>query len=545
LTISGLDELECKFFSLELFTMTNKNKAVLRLAVRTAIYSGLILAPVASFALGLAPTKLVVSHTYYTGTTNPITAGVTQLPGKTAGTPSTAIAGSGYTTVWKNTTPDGSFGITSPWYLSTVNAANGATISTVNLTAYAASQGVNYVTSFSSKSEGALNFSTDGSSLSLIGYNSTVGNLDISNSNTPGLIDTTNPTYGFNSATYRTIAQLNSNGTVNYLFTDAYSGNNGRAAILDNKTGTYYLAGNAGNSGTSPANATLCALSANTGVQALPANGSTTTSTVVGALQGGGAGCTATGYQYGYSVSQYSYKGVVNPADKTGKDDNFRGLTHYNNTLYVTKGSGSNGINTVFQVGNGNDFDTLGTTSPIFVLPGFPTSPAKTVTPVNYPFALWFANPTTLYVADEGNGAYPFAATGNEGLQKWILNTTTGTWSLAYTLTAGLNLGVNYTVSGTAPDGTAGAYITAPSGLRQLTGLANPNNGTVTFYATTATVSNSGDNGADPNQLVTITDNVATTSLPASEKFRVLQTATFGEVLRGVAVLPATSFLLP
>lgn len=524
--------------------MINKNKAVLRQAVRTAIYSGLILAPAVSFAVGLAPTKLVVSHSYYTGTINPITAGVTQLPGKTAGTLSTAVADSSYTSVWQNTTPDGSFGVTSPWYLSTVNAANGATISTIDLTAVAAAQNVHYVTSFSSKSEGALNFSSDGSSLSLIGYNSTAGNLDISNSNTPGLTDTTNPTYGFNSPTYRTIAQLNSNGTVNFLFTDAYSGNNGRAAILDNSTGTYYLAGNAGNSGTGPTNATLCALSENTGVQALPANGSTTTSTVVGALQGGAAGCTATGYQYGYSVSQYSYNGVVNPADKTGKDDNFRGLTLYNNTLYSTKGSGSNGINTVFQVGNGNDFDTLGASSPITVLPGFPTSPAKTVTPVNYPFAIWFANPTTLYVADEGNGKYPFAATGNEGLQKWVLNTTTNTWSLAYTLTAGLNLGTNYTVSGTAQDGTTGSYTAAPGGLRQLTGVANPN-GTVTFYATTATVSNSGDNGADPNQLVTITDNIATTSLPASEHFRVLQTAAFGEVLRGVAVLPTTSFLLP
>jgi hypothetical protein len=34
-----------------------------------------------------------------------------------------------------------------------------------------------------------------------------------------------------------------------------------------------------------------------------------------------------------------------------GKDDNFRGMTIYNDTLYVTKGSGSNGVNTVYQVG--------------------------------------------------------------------------------------------------------------------------------------------------------------------------------------------------
>ena len=44
--------------------------------------------------------------------------------------------------------------------------------------------------------------------------------------------------------------------------------------------------------------------------------------------------------------------------DKVGKDDNFRGMTLYNNVLYVTKGSGSNGVNTVYFV------DTTGTACP-------------------------------------------------------------------------------------------------------------------------------------------------------------------------------------
>ena len=37
--------------------------------------------------------------------------------------------------------------------------------------------------------------------------------------------------------------------------------------------------------------------------------------------------------------------------DKPGKDTNFRGITIFNNTLYVAKGSGGNGINTVYQAG--------------------------------------------------------------------------------------------------------------------------------------------------------------------------------------------------
>ena len=45
-------------------------------------------------------------------------------------------------------------------------------------------------------------------------------------------------------------------------------------------------------------------------------------------------------------------------ADKVGKDDNFRGLTIFNNVVYFTKGSGSNGVNTVYFV------DTTGTACP-------------------------------------------------------------------------------------------------------------------------------------------------------------------------------------
>jgi hypothetical protein len=49
------------------------------------------------------------------------------------------------------------------------------------------------VTSFPSKSELALNLSTDGSYLTFMGYVAPVGAADISNSNTPAIIDPTNP----------------------------------------------------------------------------------------------------------------------------------------------------------------------------------------------------------------------------------------------------------------------------------------------------------------------------------------------------------------
>ena len=37
-------------------------------------------------------------------------------------------------------------------------------------------------------------------------------------------------------------------------------------------------------------------------------------------------------------------------ADKIGKDTNFRGLTIHDNVVYYTKGSGGNGVNTVYFI---------------------------------------------------------------------------------------------------------------------------------------------------------------------------------------------------
>ena len=77
------------------------------------------------------------------------------------------------------------------------------------------------------------------------------------------------------------------------------------------------------------------------------------------------------------AVTQVGYTA----ADKPGKDSNFRGLTIFNNTMYVTKGSGGNGINAVYQVGNAGVLPTPTDvkTAPITVLPGFPTTLASGV----------------------------------------------------------------------------------------------------------------------------------------------------------------------
>jgi hypothetical protein len=179
------------------------------------------------------------------------------------------------------------------------------------------------------------------------------------------------------------------------------------------------------------------------------------------------------------------------------------------------------------------------------VLPGFSTALAKATptaaSPIDHPFGLFFANSSTLYVADEGSGSTADLTGGTTpfelgGLQKYSL--VGGTWQLDYTLRGSL-MGSSYSVNGTGS--LAGDSLTTNvDGLRNLAGKVNAN-GTVTLYAVTSTIgSNLGDAGADPNQLVAITDTLGDTSASqvTGENYTVLETAALGQVLRGVAVAP-------
>ena len=106
----------------------------------------------------------------------------------------------------------------------------------------------NISTSFPSKSELALNLTPDGTGVTFVSYLAAPNLLDISNSNTPGYLDNTNPASSV--GTYqRSITRIDSNGNVVDLTPiNAYSGNNGRAALLGTN-GLYYTVGNAGNGG--------------------------------------------------------------------------------------------------------------------------------------------------------------------------------------------------------------------------------------------------------------------------------------------------------
>jgi hypothetical protein len=406
--------------------------------------------------------------------------------------------------VFTNSAVDGNFGVTAPLSLvqinTTTNTQDGAAL------VLPTSQ---IVTSFPSKSEGSLALTQNGQALTVAGYDvaasgrNPIGALDVSNASTSSTTTAQATAAGNSNGTInRTVAQINASGAVATTDVNAYSGNNARAAVEYN--GTYYLVGN-GNVG-------------GTGVEALtPGNSATQTTTTPNSTQIGA-----------YNITQNGYA-----ADKAIKDSNFRGETIYNNTLYVTKGSGSNGIDTVYQVGatgalaNGANLSSDAT---INILPGFSTTLAKTT--ANFtPFGLFFANSTTLYVSDEGTGTSTDLSQ-HAGLEKWSL--ISGTWVLDYTLRAGLvGTTQNYTAAGFT--GTV-----TENGLRDITGVVNAD-GTVTIYgvtATTDTVPNM-DNGADPNELVAITDVLGDTSLPATESFNVVIAPTLGTVIRGVSAAPA------
>lgn len=495
------------------------------------------------FGFTFFPGNLVVSRSVYDNNPNNVTVGQTLPPNCTSGCVSAKNNGT-YPQVWNNNLVDGSFGITSQIFLDQITPF-GVRIGSIEVPS---TPDYGVVTSFSSKSEVALNLSVDGEYLTFMGYVAPLDALDVSNSNTPGEVDSTNPV---SESVYRAVVQFARDGEFQFTATNAYSGNNGRAAIFNEAADVFYTAGNAGNGSNPQPNGIILGA----GAQIM------TPESIPLVSQDPG---TPTPYA-SFNVTELGDK-----ADKIGKDDNFRGLTVFNNVVYYTKGSGSNGINTVYFVDTTGSacpkgvglpatgaalptsplsytlgtLQTSGLPSNMCVLSGFPTSLAKATTPApRYPFGIWFANATTLYVADEGDGTFADAGTSTTaGLQKWIFNSTTKSWQLAYVLQNGLGLGVPYTVPG-YPTGintaTGLPWSPATDGLRNITGVARMN-GTATIYGITSTVSGNGDQGADPNRLVAITDNLAATTLPASESFQTLRSAGFGEVLRGVSFTPGS-----
>ncbi len=553
---------------------------------------------------GFAPGSIVLSGTVYVGNANTVipgevlppgclntgpvtspnaaTVNVPLLPADQTGSSTTTAAtvSCGYASdngeapnlhdnhnVWNNANTDGNFGVSSPivlWDLSTDGALLGALPVPSD----------EMVTSFSSKSELALNRSADGRSLTFMGYRGgpgcptltldpttniltqgtnvgpispTAANLlDVSASNTPGLCDPTNPAVasyvGANNPTayYRSVAEIDAGGHIFITNGDAYSGDNSRAS-MEADNGLYYSVGNDNNGGLGKKQMGETQLGFNL-----------SHSTGAELFVPGAAPLVPP------SNNMISYF-VLSSGDKPGKDTNFRGMTIFNDTLYVAKGSGGNGVNSVYQLGTPGVLPTPGNApagglvnEPYTILPGFPDTTATTAsTGGYYPFGIWFANDSTLYVCNEGDLAYTpgqvingqvnvadASTLATAGLQKWILTTAANgsqTWVLQYTIQNGLDLGAPYSV----PNYPA-AIEPATGGCRNITGVVN-RDGSATIYAITSTISLNGDNGADPNKLVKVSDRLSAPQPAANgylDTFVTIRAARAGEAFRGVALAP-------
>ncbi|MBV9804655.1 MAG: hypothetical protein JO130_15745, partial [Solirubrobacterales bacterium] len=390
----------------------------------------------------LIPGNLLLATSEYA--TPNIQAGVTQLPPGCATAPTgscaTAVADGEYPSSFNNGSVDPFFGVTSPVFLDELSPW-GQHIGTIPV------PDSQFVTSFSSKSELALNLSPEGRYVSFLGYAAQPAVVDVSNANTPGVIDPGNGDVG---PYYRVVAQLDRWGHFNFTETNAYSGDNGRAAITNDERGQdlIYAAGNAGQSKSPPPGVV-----SSTGAQFI------TPSSQPEADQNPGSPTP---------LGSFNITQLGDPLDKATKDNNYRGITISNNVVYYTKGSGGNGVDTVYfvdttgsacpnGVGLPGSGAQLPTSAPTFtvenfgtakkpnnglvpenmcILKGFPTNlvPGTNTYPSTqkFPFGMWFANSKTLYVADEGSGDNPFAngqytdaTAANEpdaGLEKWVFD---------------------------------------------------------------------------------------------------------------------------
>ncbi len=248
----------------------------------------------------------------------------------------------------------------------------------------------------------------------------------------------------------------------------------------------------------------------------------------------------------------------ITGADTSGNTayQDTRVVTVYNNQLYVSvdsKGGSNNARSFVGTLGTAGSPPTSlanGGNGPT-ELPGFGNTggtgkvtitnnslgnsngnglnePLTGTTSVNLsPEDYFFANATTLYVADSGDPknnstcSGTCVSIGDGGLQKWTLSG--GTWTLDYTLAAGLGLVNN----------NNGATTNGTSGLEGLTGEVVGNN--VELYATNYTL---GD--LDPTYLYGITDSLSATtaSQVSTETFTTLATAPADSNFKGVAFAP-------
>jgi hypothetical protein len=369
---------------------------------------------------------------------------------------------------------------------------------------------------YGSASEGFLTQSMNGMYLTVIGYGvnaATFNSAPITTYGTGALGQTTSLTGQSVTTVPRVVALISANGSVDTstALTGVFNTNNPRSAVTVDGS-SFYVSGQ-GASKTDPTQGVFYATLGATTATAIDNSTDTRALAISNAVTGNNTlyvsrdyNPPGSGAQNNTNVDSLTGPGGTLPASSAGVVD-----THIIPPASPLSSGGNNGsINLTSGLANGVNDSRIGS----FVY----------LSPEQY----FFANSTTLYVADSGqpkNGNADKAALGEGGLQKWSFNGTT--WVLDYDLVAGLGLVDNATANSNDP--------TAPgvTGLFGLTGEVIGNN--VELFATSY-----GLNELSPSYLYEISDGLSdTTILQANgESFTTLYSADSDVSIRGVAFAP-------
>jgi hypothetical protein len=308
--------------------------------------------------------------------------------------------------------------------------------------------------------EGHLTLSGDGQYFIMAGYNQTANVTGSSNS-----VSTT---------VERVIGRMDFNGNIDTTtaLVDAMSGQPVRAAYSTNGT-DFWVTGNTG--------------------------GTVTVNSV--------SGIKTDGVHYAQLGVNTGGTTLSTQLNTSGLTANSKYIAAVGGNLYVSSGNTSNpaALNRGVDIMSGAIASTTGQT--LSSLPGFPSGTQGTPLSNPQPDDFWYANDSTIYLADNRND-------GNGGIQKWTFSA--GSWSLQYTL------GLGQLFSVITP--------TTKVGVHGLTGLID-GSGNAVLYATTFAA------GGEKNQFLTVTDTGVSSTL------NFLATSATNTAFRGIEIaqLPPVS----
>ena len=382
--------------------------------------------------------------------------------------------------------------------------------------------------------------------------------IDVSNSNTPGVIDPTNPVPG---AYYRAVAQLDRDGECHFTETNAYSGNNGRAAILQRRDGD-------GRASTPPATPATAPTRSPTASSSAPARRSSRRRRRPKSAQKPGHADAGRQLQRHPARRQgrqdrqgrqlprpddLQQRPVLHQGQRQQRRQHGVLPRHHRARRARTASGCRQPARRCRPAPLAYDPTTLqanGLPSNMCILKGFPTDAGQD---------LDHLLPVRDLVRQRQHAVRRRRGQRHQHLRATDTYTAAAAPDHGRPAEVGLRrddaVEARLHASGRPEPRPAlhrrAATRPAPTprpgcrGRRPPTACAtSPAGSTRTarsrIWAITSTVSGGGDQGADPNKLVAITDQLSATAPGAGETFSTLRTAGFGEVLRGVSFTPGT-----